>query len=69
MSEWIRSGALLISVNIDVTGGQAWYVRINSNRNQVTTPLPVQTTVDGLCEVVRSWLEDVIDAEPTKIAR
>jgi hypothetical protein len=60
------SAALLISVYANATDGQAWYARILSYRNQLRAEasLPAQVTIDGLCEVVRLWLEEIVDDAP-----
>lgn len=71
MSQLRRSGALLVSVYLDADDGQAWYGRVLSYRDSLNPEgtLSVQTTVDGLCELVRRWLEEMTDGQVSSTAR
>jgi len=60
-----RSATLLISIHADPEIGGRWYARVMSHRDAIasTTKLAAQTTVEGVCGIVRTWLTDVTDEE------
>lgn len=57
-----RSAALVISAYVDPDSTPGWYARISGYRDAFSPEVtsPTQITVDGVCKVVRAWLEDII---------
>jgi hypothetical protein len=64
-----RSAALLVSVHVDSDGNPAWLARITSYRDAFgpSISLATQTSVDGICDVLRDWLISVIKEEPGEL--
>lgn len=60
-----RTAALVISAFAEATGNPPWYARIAFYDDPFAPAFqaPVQSTVDGVCEVVREWLESVLDRD------
>jgi|GEM_PF-5442167 len=57
-----RTAALVVSAFVEPRGNPPWYARI-SFYDETFAPAvqaPTQTTVDGVCNEVRRWLEAVI---------
>jgi len=57
-----RTAALVISTFVEPQGNPPWYSRIAFYEDAFAPAVqtPAQTSVDGVCEVVRRWLESVI---------
>ena len=60
-----RTAALLVSAFLEPDGNPPWYARISHFEDPFRPAVqgPTQTTVDGVCAAVRTWLEAVI-ADP-----
>lgn len=60
-----RSAAMVVSVHFDREGGQRWFARISAYRDTIApdTDWIPQTTVDGVCAIVRAWLGAVTKSE------
>lgn len=58
-----RTAALVVSAFVEPGGNPVWYARISSYADTLAPAVqgPTRTTVEGVCEVVQSWLESVID--------
>ena len=57
-----RTAALVISAFVDPGSTPAWYARISSYRDAFSPAVssPTQITVDGVCNVVRAWLDEIV---------
>jgi hypothetical protein len=57
-----RTAALVISAFVEPRGNPPWYARISSYDDAFAPAVQTtaQSTVDGVCEAVRAWLESVI---------
>ena len=58
-----RSAALVISAFVEPKGNPAWYARIayyEDAQGPAFRTKP-QTTIEGVCDAVRQWLESVVD--------
>lgn len=66
-----RSSALLIRVSTDEKGGQAWYASLVAYRDELSVgmPLPSQSTVDGISDMVQMWLADVLNGDEAPLNR
>lgn len=61
-----RSAALVISAFVEPQGNPDWYARIAyyEDAQGLAFRTKPQTTVDGVCEAVRRWLESIVDEGP-----
>ncbi len=58
-----RSAALVISAFVEPNGNPAWYARIAYYEDAEGPAFRTRprTTIEGVCDEVRRWLESVVD--------
>jgi len=63
----LRSAAFLVSVHVDPEANPEWVARITSYRDAFGPPvsLATETSVEGICDVLRDWLSSVIERQST----
>jgi hypothetical protein len=57
-----RSAALLISIHVDPESASPWYARLYGyeRTDEDRKDLKYATTIDDVCEAVRTWLESLV---------
>ena len=57
-----RTAALVISAFVEPHGNPPWYTRVAFYEDAFSPAIqaPPQATIDGVCGVVREWLESVV---------
>jgi hypothetical protein len=60
-----RTAALVISTFVEPRGNPPWYARIMfyEDAQAPGVQASAQTTVEGVCDIVRAWLESVTAEE------
>lgn len=57
----------MVSAFVEPEDNPPWYARISfyGDTFAPTVHLPAQTSIDGICDAVRAWLESVIEEAAT----